>query len=205
MARKTKDEAGKTRDAILNAAENVFYDHGVTRTTLDQIASAAGVTRGAVYWHFKDKLELCAAMAERVFLPHEDMLKEIAAQTSDTPLQDLKKSCIHALKMMGKDKRRQKVVSILTLRCEYVEEMEGIIERRNMCKNRMLEVSEKLLTRARKLKMLAPCWTPRKAAIAMQALMTGLISGSLERRRNFEFATTCVACVEAFFESLKCK
>ena len=65
MARRTKDEAEQTRDAILDAAEKVFYKRGVARTSLDEIARAAKVTRGAVYWHFKDKMELSEAMVER--------------------------------------------------------------------------------------------------------------------------------------------
>jgi len=133
------------------------------------------------------------------------MLKQLAAHPSTTPIKDLKKACIHSLKMMATDKRRQNVVSILTLRCEYVEEMIGIMERRNECKDRMLNLSEKLFLRARQLNMLAPGWTPGKAALALQALMSGLISLGLEKRRNFGFATTGVACVEAFFNSLKVK
>jgi AcrR family transcriptional regulator len=203
MARRTKDEAEKTRDSILDAAEKIFYARGVSRTSLEQVAVAAGVTRGAVYWHFKDKLALCEAMVCRVFLPHEDMLEQLAAQSSATPLKDLKKACIHSLMMMARDKRRRDVVSILTLRCEYVEEMVGIMERRNECKSRMLSLSEKLFMRAKKRQMLAKPWTARKAAVALQALMSGLISGNLEQRRNFDFATMGVACVEAFFESLQ--
>ena len=205
MARRTKTEAEKTRLAVLDAAERLFYVKGVSRTSLEQIAAAAGVTRGAVYWHFKDKLALCEAMMHRVFLPHEDMLEKLAAQGSATPLADLKKACLYSLHMMARDKRRRNVVSILTLRCEYVEEMVGIMERRNECKNRMLSLSEKLFTRAKKLKMLSPVWTSRTAAVALQALMGGLISGGLERRRNFDFAPTGVKCVEAFFASLQNK
>ena len=65
MARRTKLEAEQTRHAILDAAERIFYAHGVTRTSLEEIAKHAGVTRGAVYWHFKDKIELCEAMLQR--------------------------------------------------------------------------------------------------------------------------------------------
>jgi len=203
MARKTKSEAEKTRNALLDAAEKVFYAHGVSRTSLEQIAAAAGVTRGAVYWHFRDKLQLCEAMAQRVFLPHEDMLEQLAAQPSAQPLNDLKKSCLHSLRMIAQDKRRRNVVSILLLRCEYVDEMIGVMERNNECKNRMLVLSEKLFKQAQKLKMLKPCWTPRKAAMATQALMVGLLHAGLENRKNFSFTTTGFACVEAFFTSLR--
>lgn len=203
MARRTKDEALKTRGAIIDAAEKVFYAHGVTRSSLEHVAAAAGVTRGAVYWHFKDKPALCEAMAERVFLPHEDMLEKLAAQPSSTPLLDLKKACIHVLTMMAKDNRRRDVVTILLLRCEYIEEMLGIIKRRNASKNRMLVLSEKLFSRARSLKMLAPCWTPRQAAVAMEALIVGLILGWLEQPKKIGLATIGASCIEAFFTSLQ--
>jgi hypothetical protein len=40
----------------------VFLERGVSRATLDEIARAAGVTRGAIYWHFRDKLEIFVAL-----------------------------------------------------------------------------------------------------------------------------------------------
>jgi AcrR family transcriptional regulator len=203
MARKTKDEAEKTRSSIIDAAEKVFYAHGVTRSSLELVAQKAGVTRGAVYWHFKDKPALFHAMAQRVFLPHEDMLEKLAAQPSPEPLLDLKKACIHALKMMAKDKRRREVVTILFLRCEYIEEMFDIIKRQNASKNRILVLSEKLFSRAQDLKMLAPCWTPRQAAVSMEALIIGLILGWLEQPKKISLATVGVSCVEAFFNSLQ--
>ncbi|MFA4994349.1 MAG: TetR family transcriptional regulator [Bdellovibrionales bacterium] len=203
MARRTKEDAEKTRGRIIDAAEKIFYAHGVTRSSLEQIAEEAGVTRGAVYWHFKDKAELFHAMAQRIFLPHEDLLEKMAARPSATPLLDLKNACIHALKMMSKDKRRREVVTILFLRCEYVEEMLDIIKRRNVSKNKMLVLSEKLFLHARELKMLAPCWTPRQAAVAMEALIVGLILGWLEQPKKIGLVTIGASCVEAFFNSLQ--
>ena len=44
---------------------------GVTRTSLAEVATAAGMTRGAVYWHFKDKADLFRAMCDRATLPLE--------------------------------------------------------------------------------------------------------------------------------------
>lgn len=66
MARKTKEDAQKTRDQILDAAEHVFYRKGFTLTTMADIAEAAQLSRGAVYGHYKGKLEVATAMAERV-------------------------------------------------------------------------------------------------------------------------------------------
>lgn len=58
MARKTKQQALETRQHILDVAMRLFSQQGVSSTSLAQIAQAAGVTRGAIYWHFKDKTDL---------------------------------------------------------------------------------------------------------------------------------------------------
>ena len=71
MVRRTKQEALETREKLLDAAETLFQREGVSRTSLQQIAQEAGVTRGAVYWHFKDKAELFDAMMRRATMPLE--------------------------------------------------------------------------------------------------------------------------------------
>ena len=203
MARRTKDEAEKTRNAILDAAERIFYKHGVARTSLEQIAKSAGVTRGAVYWHFKDKIELCQAMLQRVFLPQEEIIERLAKGGSRTPLKDLNTACRDALKLIASDPRRRRVVTILTLRCEYVEEMEAVMERRRDCKDHLLQRSKILFARAKKLKQLSPRWTPSLAAISLQSLISGLIISAIEERRGFNLAKNGPACLDAFFNSLK--
>src|SRR3989442_15707101 len=72
--RRTKRESERTRQAILAAARKVFACQGVTRTTFQEIAAAAGVTRGAIYWHFADKSELFFAMREQVAVPMIDQI-----------------------------------------------------------------------------------------------------------------------------------
>lgn len=79
MARRTKAEAEQTREQILDAAEAVFLDRGVARASLEEIAQAAGVTRGAVYWHFRNKADVFDAMYCRVHLPMEDLFNQVLA------------------------------------------------------------------------------------------------------------------------------
>ena len=86
MARRTKQDAQATREALLDAAERVFELRGVSHTSLAHIAEAAGLTRGAVYWHFKDKAALFNAMMERVTLPMEDGVRVAASGAQDDPL-----------------------------------------------------------------------------------------------------------------------
>ena len=63
--RKTKQEAQKTRQHLLNAALEIFWRMGVTRATLQEIAQQAGVTRGALYWHFSNKEALFESLFEQ--------------------------------------------------------------------------------------------------------------------------------------------
>ncbi|MFS1286578.1 TetR family transcriptional regulator [Pseudomonas piscis] len=72
MARKTAAEAARTRRRILEAASELFSREGVSSTTLDQIARQAGVTRGAIYWHFKGKQDLLDALFSEQTLPLEN-------------------------------------------------------------------------------------------------------------------------------------
>lgn len=59
MARKTREEAEQTRYLLLDTAEQLFSEKGVSKTTLADIASAAGLTRGAVYWHLTSVSRIC--------------------------------------------------------------------------------------------------------------------------------------------------
>ncbi len=58
MGRKNKEESLLTRQHIILAALKEFEKRGVAYTTLDHIAKSAGVSRGAIYWHFTNKTAL---------------------------------------------------------------------------------------------------------------------------------------------------
>src|ERR1700694_2113664 len=86
MARNTKEEALETRSRILDAAEDVFHARGVSGTSLADIAAATGATRGAIYWHFKNKSDLFNAMCERVRLPLEAIMEADAELQASDPM-----------------------------------------------------------------------------------------------------------------------
>ncbi|TCK20500.1 TetR family transcriptional regulator [Pseudonocardia endophytica] len=54
-----------TRDAVLDAAAELFVGRGYPRTSLDEVAAAARVTKGAIYHHFANKAALMTALIER--------------------------------------------------------------------------------------------------------------------------------------------
>jgi TetR/AcrR family acrAB operon transcriptional repressor len=123
MVGKPKGESKETYEALLDAAELTFAERGVTRTTLNDVACSAGMTRGAVYWHFKDKGALVEALCDRVFLPMETMLNEITAAPEDDPMAALRGMMLEMLTQTATNPRQKAVFDILFHHCEKNDEM----------------------------------------------------------------------------------
>jgi AcrR family transcriptional regulator len=78
--RKTKEEALITRKLIIEKAVELFIQNGFSKTTLDEIAQQTNVTRGAIYWHFKDKLDI---VNELIATQHESLSQLLSNLISD--------------------------------------------------------------------------------------------------------------------------
>ncbi|QXJ23748.1 TetR/AcrR family transcriptional regulator [Actinomadura graeca] len=60
-----RDRREQTRTALLGAAERLWAEHGIHGASLDDIAAAAGLTKGAVYSNFAGKTDLLLALMDR--------------------------------------------------------------------------------------------------------------------------------------------
>ena len=129
MVRKTKAEAEQTRKDIIDAARRVFHTCGVSRSTLEKIAQEAGVTRGAVYWHFENKAELFFAMREDVFAPMLERTDALllSADFAD-PLDAIEASIKEFFRVLEECSVVREVFEIMISRCEYVDEFAAVQE-----------------------------------------------------------------------------
>ena len=145
MVRKTKEEAQETRNAILDAAEHVFQERGVSHTSLAEIATAAGVTRGAIYWHFANKSDLFDALFERVFAPLEErfeaMHDELRENPQVNPVDSMRNMALDFVGRVASDPRCFRLVEISWHKCEYVGEMATVRDNHLECGNRHLEMA----------------------------------------------------------------
>ena len=116
MARRTKADAQTTRNNLLDAAEQLFQLRGVSHTSLNDIAVAAGTTRGAIYWHFKDKADLFNAMMERVTLPLEQTLVVAYVEQAANPVAEIRRAMLDALRLIATDAQTRRVLQIATTR-----------------------------------------------------------------------------------------
>lgn len=65
VASRRQREKHERRDQILDAAEEVFFERGFNATTMDHIAAAVGLSKGALYLYFKSKEELYLGIVTR--------------------------------------------------------------------------------------------------------------------------------------------
>lgn len=133
MVRKTKEDAAITRNQIIDAAREVFLTKGVSRTSLEQIATHAGVTRGAVYWHFANKSELFHAMRERAFLPlidrMDDTLLSVNSLSNELdPIARIEKFLVSTIAELNNCKETRQIYEIMMIKCEYVDEFANVLQ-----------------------------------------------------------------------------
>ena len=123
MAKKTKAEALKTRQLLIETAIIQFATRGVANTPLNDIADAAQVTRGAIYWHFDNKTQLFNELWQQQ-PPLRDLIQDrLTLHISDNPLQQLREKLIVGLQYIAEIPRQQALLQILYHKCEFHEGM----------------------------------------------------------------------------------
>jgi len=175
MVRKTKAEAQETRHQILDAAEHMFLAQGVARTSLQQVASAAGLTRGAIYWHFKDKAALFEAMMDRVVLPCETAIADALAGPPEEALAGLATMAMVPLHELATHAQVLRVFRIAMHFTEYTAELAPVQQRQQASVAEFVDLLETLLQRVRGAGQLSPAVDPRAAAVGLFALVDGLM------------------------------
>lgn len=202
MVRRTQDEAAETRNGILDAAERVFSERGVSHTSLEDIAKAAGVTRGAIYWHFRNKNELFSAMVNRVSLPIEEMVAQTVDDDVANPLVPLRKAAVDALRRVATDPQCQRVFDIVTHKCEYLEDLADVKERVSHIRCGCVARTEKAMRDAVKRGYLPKDLDPRLAAVGLDAMIYGLIANWLADRKYVRLERDAEALVDRYLACL---
>lgn len=171
MARKTKEESQRTRDRILDAAEHVFLSKGVASTTMSDIADFAGVSRGAVYGHYKNKIDVCIAMCDRAL---GEAVSLTRVSTDGEALEALYASMRQDVQIYAEEGSVQRVLEILYLKCERSDENAPLLRRRDLWERHALRTSEKLLRAAVSREDLPPALDVRLSNVYLHSLIEGV-------------------------------
>ncbi len=186
MARRTKEDAQATRDRLLDEAELVFHAKGVSRSSLAEIAENAGLTRGAIYWHFKDKADLFNAMMDRATLPLENAMQLVGAEQGVDPLQTLRATLVDTWQRMLDDAQLRRVFEVAVHQVEYVEELRAVRERHHAVREQCLEDFRRAIEAGAALRGVTLRVPSHLAARGLQTLAWGLIQDWLLDTEAFE-------------------
>ncbi len=120
--RRTKEEAEKTRLALLKAALSVFSQKGYAATTLEDVAKEAGMTRGAIYWHFGSKAELYSALLAEYSARGGEIVQAAVAE-GGSMVEILRRIFIRLLIAVESDPALRAVMEINLFKTEYSPEL----------------------------------------------------------------------------------
>lgn len=203
MARRTREEAQQTRESILDAAIEVFHAHGVARPSLSEVARVAGVTRGAVYGHFRNKADLFDALCDRISLPTESLLASKAEDYRDDPLGALRERWSFVFRELDRNRQWEKILDIIFHRCELVIESGGIRERRLAARQSGDEMLEALLSEAVRVGQLPRDLDVKISAVLMHTALIGVLEDWVLQSRPYALPEVGMRQLEALLDMLR--
>lgn len=201
MVRRTKADAETTRHQILDAAEAQFLARGVAHTTLQDVASAAGVTRGAIYWHFADKAALFTAMMDRACLPCE-AVEGCEEARCGGPLAVLAAKAMRPLRALAENEQVQRAFRIAMHQTEYTDELAAVQARYLEGIGEFQQELVEVLHRARSEGLLREGLALDMVALGLFALIDGLMHHWTLQPGGFDLLACGEAAVRAYVDGL---
>lgn len=178
--RRTKEQAQQTRRNIMAAALRTFNRRGIAHTTMEDIAAAARVTRGAIYWHFTDKLALLRAIRDDVSLPLVDKADfTLLNDRESDPLERVERFLVDLLNAIESDNRTRQAFCVMSFKCEYVGELKDVLKEYGRKNERLRKTLADVYAEARDRGQLRAGLSPDIAALETTVFLAGLLRLSL--------------------------
>lgn len=197
--RRTKEDAELTKKAILSAAVEVFSQRGVAKASLEEIARKADVTRGAVYWHFKNKMEIFDALHESLHTPFIERILEGLEAEHPNPIGQLQALCTNLLLELDQDEFRKKSLTLFMLKCDYSGELQHRQEANTRAKYEKMQAFSGYFQKAIETGQLPANTDASDYTVAMNCYIRGIVTEYLEAPEAFDMPNKAPALMEIFF------
>jgi TetR/AcrR family acrAB operon transcriptional repressor len=196
--RRTKEEAARTRETILEGALACFDRYGIAKSTLQQIAQEAGVTRGAVYHYFGSKRDILRAIRDQVSVPMLDEADTAMLRSAALPaLERIERFLLGVLHTLEKDPRMRIAFTVMQFKCEYVQDMGRELDCAVRSTEKMLGAFEGAYRQAQCDGELVAGLDPRIAALETIMFLGGLLRLWLLGGRKRDYRRNAEAVVRA--------
>jgi TetR/AcrR family transcriptional regulator, acrAB operon repressor len=173
--RKTKEDAEITREKLMDASLKVFSKKGYATTTLDDIAREAGVTRGAIYWHFKGgKAEIFTAILNKGLGRVSDLVERLVSE-GGSPLEILERVMVRLLQFVEEDDVYRAVQEILIFKMADDPELSSRLEDKKHAQEESIKYFAGLIEQAQESGEVRRDVDPMTAAIAGYGMLNGIV------------------------------
>jgi len=198
--RKTKEDALLTKEKILDAALQVFIEKGYSQTSLEDVVNRLSMTRGAFYWHYKDKGDLL----RQLILREHAFISELAAgeyKDGDTEREKLEKMILNWVISFYDNQRYRDYVYLVRFRIEfdsvsdYLKDLTGLNEY-------IIKEVEKILRSAVRKRELSESSDPKSAAVHLVLLLDGMFRLYFAVPKYLSKKKTAVKIVRDYIELL---
>ncbi|VVN79214.1 HTH-type transcriptional regulator TtgR [Pseudomonas fluorescens] len=196
MVRRTKEDAEQTRRQILEATEKAFYERGVAGTTLADIAMIAGVSRGAIYWHFHNKADLLQCL----LASRQEPLSEIK---KDDSLKEMRALLINFLKEVSTNPKTQRLNEIFFHKLEQTNELLNLRAQRQHSLTTSHHHIQYALKNAIRLQQAPSNLNTALCAIYINSYINGIVAQWLLAPESFSLYETAEALVDIAVDMLK--
>ncbi|MBW2060519.1 MAG: TetR family transcriptional regulator [Deltaproteobacteria bacterium] len=207
--RRTKEQAEITRKKILRAAREIFCREGYSSTRLEEVAKKAGVTRGAIYWHFGDKYKLFVSLLDEGFRGYSKRIVEIINGDA-SPVTKIRNLMKEALISLDEDKKYRSALELYSLKAEFTEkrarQWEELQKQQEELQQRLMSVPEAhqwlrkavedLIQEGIVIGEIVPDIDPKLAALALMSYLSGVQSTWLDDPQAFSGKETPDELVE---------
>jgi TetR/AcrR family acrAB operon transcriptional repressor len=205
MARRTREEAEQTRQLLLQTGLKLFSEQGIEATALKQVAQVAGVTHGALYWHFRNRADLLHQIHLSWMLPFESVWLEQCQALQQDALAALRLYLLGVLEGFERDPQACALYRVFYQPVVLCQDLQPLSDSLEQNRALWLDQLRHFLKQARKQKQLRKKSDPAELAFLLQQATNGLLQEWLRSGRRFGLVAHGEQLIELLFAGLPCK
>ncbi len=195
--KKTREGSLETRSKLLASALEVFSEKAFSNASLSEISERAGLSKGALYWHFRNKNDLLLCLLEEICLKGDDTPP---ALSTEGLLSGIKQYYMNKYIMLMGNNEGKKVLKIMMRKDEWPEDLQS--KAKLLIKDTMereIAMIRRSITEGQNNGSIRPGISASVVALLVSSVFQGLGVLMLEGMLPPEFPQ----CVDILFEALK--
>jgi len=201
--RRTIEEAAVTRATLLKTSLSVFSAKGYAAATLDDVAKAAKVTRGAIYWHFKSKADLYNTLTQELSGRGATVVQQAVAE-GGTLIEILRRVFVRQCALIEDDKEARAVMELALFKTGLDPELQAGRKKQLEAGNALIEDITDAMRQGIAQGVLRKDIDPADMARAFIAFENGAIQLWLASPKSFSLKASTESFADIFFDGI-CK